>query len=189
MSSNTTPRVARAGGCPRVRRQHPYEDGRDGQIEDCGLCAVSQRLPSISTSGYDLPDDIPDATDLSQDAGARVVHAATALAAGGAAADSRGTARAPLFRTYARCKISSPAPQEPAGNGSVCSAKDRQPVPRTEETPLEACAVAGGGSGADSCHLRTVEFLCARLGFDPHHNLDQTDTNSRVSRHHAPEWL
>lgn len=147
MSSNTTPRVARAGGCPRVRRQHPYEDGRDGQIEDCGLCAVSQRLPSISTSGSDLPDDIPDATDLSQDAGARVVHAATALAAGGAAADSRGTARAPLFRTYARCKISSPAPQEPAGNGSVCSAKDRQPVPRTEETPLEACAGAGGGSG------------------------------------------
>ena len=157
ISSNTTPRVVRAGGCREASQRHSCEDGREGNIRDTCSHALSQRLPSISTSGSKLLDS----TVLSQDADLHVAPAAESIAAGTATAEKKKAAGFPLFRTYARCKTSSPETWSSLG---ACRSNER---PKTEQTPWET-STRGGDAGKTQARLLRRAFggVFSKVGAD-----------------------
>jgi hypothetical protein len=172
ISSNTTPRVVRAGGCGGVSQRHRCEDAREGNNWDTCSQALSQRLPSISTSGSDLLDSAA----LSQDAEPRVAPTADAIAAGTATAEKEKAAGFPLFRTYARCKFpaqetvsmaASEKPSSPETWSSLGACKANERHPKTEQAPWET-STKGGDAGKPQARLlrRTFGGVFSRVGAD-----------------------
>jgi hypothetical protein len=157
ISSNATPRVVRAGGCRGVSQRHRCEDGREHNNWDNCSHALSQRLPSISTSGSNLLDS----TVLSQDADPHAAPAADAISAGTATAENKKAAGFPLFRTYARCKASSPE------TWSSLGARANERHPKTEQAPWET-STRGGDAGKTQPRVlrRTFGGVFSRVGAD-----------------------
>jgi len=162
ISSNTTPRVVRAGGCRGVSQKHRCKDGIVGNHWDTCSHALSQRLPSISTSGSNLLNS----TVLSQDADPRVAPAADAIAAGTATAEKKKAAGFPLFRTYARCKASSPETWSSLGSSlGACRADERHP--KMEQAPWETSTRGGeAGKPKERMMRRTFGGVFSRVGTD-----------------------